>query len=89
MKSKKVTSNTIFISNNDYEKELIASGGHLKHEFTHDTSKIVLPDGLMFEKNFKQVFPVEFTEWISGFFQFKLCEFNIFYNSFKRCQHGI
>ena len=61
----------MFISQNEYEKEMIADSGQLKHKFTHDDGKIVLTNGKQFAKSVQPVFPAEFTAWISGFFIIK------------------
>ena len=68
MSLKNITSNTMFISQNEYEKELVAGSGQLKHTFTNDNNKITLPNGKQFVKSVQPVFPAEFTAWISGFF---------------------
>ncbi len=62
-----VTSKTLLTSRSDYEKEIIAAGGRLKHNYTANNHKTIeLTDGKTFTKNVQEVFPAEFTAWISG-----------------------
>lgn len=63
----------MLIPENEYERDMIVAGGRLKHEYTHNLDeKIVLSDGKTFAKNVQQVFPAEFTAWISSKKLFKL-----------------
>lgn len=62
--SKMITSKTVFKSDNAYTNKLLE--GNVTHTFKRDEKKIKLEDGTEFEKSLQSVFPIEFTQWISG-----------------------
>lgn len=67
MADKKVTAKTLLDTREQYTSDMIAAGGNLKHKFIADNdAKIVTEEGKTFAKNLQQVFPPEFTAWISG-----------------------
>lgn len=67
MTKKKVTAKTLLSTREEYTSDMIASGGNHRHKFIADNdAKIVTEEGKTFAKNLQQVFPPEFTAWISG-----------------------
>lgn len=62
---KSVTNKTLFKTDNLYQIEILK--GNVKHKFKRDEIKIELENGKKFEKSLQSVFPIEFTEWISGY----------------------
>lgn len=62
--SKLATSKTVLISDNMYTNRILEK--NVLHKFKRDEKKIVLQDGSAFEKSLQPVFPIEFTQWISG-----------------------
>ena len=53
------------MTDNLYQIEMLK--GNVKHKFKRDEIKIELENGKKFEKSLQSVFPIEFTEWISGY----------------------
>jgi hypothetical protein len=79
MVKKQVTTKTLLTTHEEYSSDMIAAGGTLKHKFFADNdAKIVTGEGKTFAKNLQQVFPPEFTAWISGKFLYLF-----FYPSFS------
>ncbi len=67
MSKKRVSRKTLLDTREEYAEDMVASGGQLKHRFIKDNDvKIVTGEGKTFAKNLQQVFPPEFTAWISG-----------------------
>jgi hypothetical protein len=74
MQSKHVTDMTLFKSDNEYHLEMVS--GNTKHVISQDENLIQLDNGKSFVKTVQNVFPSEFTDWVSG--NFGCFFFNLF-----------
>jgi hypothetical protein len=64
MHEKKVSDNTLYKTENAYQIEMI--NNQTKHVPTGDDNLIKLDNGKSFQKSLQEVYPADFTAWVSG-----------------------